>query len=213
MEITIKNLVKKYGPREILNIPEYHFSANAIHQISGSNGAGKSTLFEILSLLDDEYQGDVFFAGKNIKNLPKDGTLVTQVFQKPVMLQRTARENLMYPLQLKKIPEAVIRERLKFYLDFLPLGFLLDQKATHLSMGEAQKVSLIRGLVMNTPILLLDEPFSAMDRASRNDSIKMLLEHQKMNQTTILLISHRELEHPSMTQNYLEGGRLHHEIS
>lgn len=213
MEITIKNLVKKYGPREILNIPVYHFSANAIHQISGSNGAGKSTLFEILSLLDDEYQGDVFFAGKNIKNLAKDGTLVTQVFQKPVMLQRTARENLMYPLQLKKIPEAVIRERLKFYLDFLPLGFLLDQKATHLSMGEAQKVSLIRGLVMNTPILLLDEPFSAMDRASRNDSIKMLLEHQKMNQTTILLISHRELEHPSMTQNYLEGGRLHHEIS
>ena len=213
MEIKIEQLVKRHGPREILNIPEYHFCGNAIHQISGSNGAGKITLFEILSLLDDEYQGSVFFAGSNIKKLAKDGTLVTQVFQKPVMLNRTARENLMYPLKLKKVPQGVIEERLKFYLDYLPLGFLLDQKATHLSMGEAQKVSLIRGLLMNTPILLLDEPFSAMDRTSRDDSIKMLLEHQKLNQTTILLISHRELEHPTMKQNYLEGGRLHHEIS
>ena len=212
MEIKIENLIKKHGPREILKIPRYHFSGNAIHQISGSNGAGKSTLFEILSLLDDDYQGDVFFDDKNIKELAKDGTIVTQVFQKPVMLQRTAMENLMYPLKLKKLPEDTIKKRLDFYLDYLPLGFLLDQKATHLSMGEAQKVSLIRGLVMNTPILLLDEPFSAMDRASREDSIKMLLAHQKIHQTTILLISHRELEHPSMKQNYLEGGTLHHEI-
>lgn len=213
MEITIKDLVKRHDPREILNIPAYRFSGNAIHQISGSNGAGKSTLFEILSLLDEDYRGDVWFGTNNIKEIPPDGSFVTQVFQKPVMLHRTVMDNLMYPLKLKKLDEDTIRKRLTFYLGYLPMDHLLQQKATHLSMGEAQKVSLIRGLAMNTPILLLDEPFSAMDRKSREQSLDMILEHQRIHQTTILLISHRELEHPVMKQNYLEGGTLHHEIS
>ncbi len=213
MEITIKDLVKRHDPREILNIPAYRFSGNAIHQISGSNGAGKSTLFEILSLLDEDYRGDVWFGAANIKEIPPDGSIVTQVFQKPVMLHRTVMDNLMYPLKLKKLDEDTIRKRLTFYLGYLPMDHLLQQKATHLSMGEAQKVSLIRGLAMNTPILLLDEPFSAMDRKSREQSLDMILEHQRIHQTTILLISHRELEHPVMKQNYLEGGTLHHEIS
>lgn len=213
MEITIKNLIKHHPPREILNIPEYRFSGNTIHQISGSNGAGKSTLFEILSLLDEDYQGEVCFDAKNIRQVARNGSVITQVFQKPVMLNRTVIENLRYPLKLKKMDADEIQKRLAFYLDYLPLGVLLDQKATHLSMGEAQKVSLIRGLAMNTPILLLDEPFSAMDRKSREQSLNMLIEHQKMNHTTILLISHRELEHPVMKQNYLEGGTIHHEVS
>lgn len=209
MEITIRNLTKSHLPREILNISDYNFRPDAIHQISGSNGAGKSTLFAILALLDPDYTGHVTYGGTDLRSVPRDGTVVTEVFQKPVMLHRSTRENLIWPLKLKGLDETEIRQRLDFYLEYLPLGSLLEQKATHLSLGEAQKVSLIRGLMMRTPILLLDEPFSAMDRSSRERSLAMILDHQKRFHTTILLISHRELEHPAMTQNYLEGGRLH----
>lgn len=209
MEIDIRDLSKRYEPREILNIPAYHFEGGRIHQISGTNGAGKSTLFDILALLDETYHGAVRYGGSDIRTIPKDGSVVTEVFQKPVMLHRSVRENLLYPLKLKQIPAAEQQARLEAYLEYLPLGFLLDQKATHLSLGEAQKVSLIRGLMMRTPILLLDEPFSAMDRASREQSLAMILDHQRRFDTTILLISHRELEHPMMKQNYLEGGTLH----
>lgn len=208
MEITIKHLKKNHQARQILAITDYTFESGAIHQLSGANGAGKSTLFEILALLDEEYEGTVCFDGKDIRQIRRDGTTVTSVFQKPVMLHRSVRENLKYPLRLKHLEDPLIEKRLGFYLDCLPLGDLLEEKATHLSLGEAQKVSLIRGLAMHTPILLLDEPFSAMDRLSRERSLEMILEHQKQTGATIILISHRELEHSAMRQNYLEGGSL-----
>lgn len=206
MEITIKGLVKSYQAREVLRIGSYSFASGSIHQISGANGAGKSTFFEILSLLDDAYAGQVCFNGRDIRSIVPDGRTVTSVFQKPVMLSRPVRKNLTYPLELKRTPREVIEERMAFCLDFLPLEGLLNHKGTELSLGEAQKASLIRGLMMQTPILLLDEPFSAMDRSSREQSLEMILAHQALTGATILIVSHRELEHPAMTLHYLEGG-------
>lgn len=208
MEIKIKNLQKFHDTRQILSIPEFTFEKGLIHQLSGSNGAGKSTLFEILSLLDEDYTGSVMFGDQDIRTVPRDGTLVTQVFQKPVMLHRTVRENIIYPLKLKGLADSLISEKLDFYLQYLPLGFLLDQKGTKLSLGEAQKASLIRGLLQSTPVLLLDEPFSAMDRASREQGLEMIMAHHAIHHPTILVISHREIEHEMMKQTLLEGGLL-----
>lgn len=208
MEIKLEKLQKYHGTRAILNIADFTFKKGLIHQLSGTNGAGKSTLFDILSLLDADYSGIVRFDDRDIRTIPRDGSVVTQVFQKPVMLNRTVRENIMYPLKLKGIAEHLITKQLDFYLSYLPLGFLLDQTATKLSLGEAQKVSLIRGLLLKTPILLLDEPFSAMDRASRENSLEMIMAHQNLHHTTTLVISHREIEHEMMNQVILEGGTL-----
>ena len=208
MEITIRNLEKDYGQREILRIPEYTFSGGGIHQLSGANGAGKSTLFEILSLLDKKYRGTVTFDGRDIREIPPDGKTVTQVFQKPVMLGRSVKENLIFPLKIQGVGDEAIEQELSFYLDYLPLDLLMTQKGTSLSSGEAQKVSLIRGLLLKTPILLLDEPFSAMDRASREKSLQMIMAHHRRYQPTILIISHREMEHPMMEITQLERGTL-----
>ena len=208
MEIKLEKLQKYHDSREILNIAYFTFKKGLIHQLSGTNGAGKSTLFDILSLLDADYAGQVRFDDQDIRTIPRDGSIVTQVFQKPVMLNRTVRENIMYPLKLKGIADELIAEQLDFYLSYLPLGFLLDQKATKLSLGEAQKVSLIRGLMLKTPILLLDEPFSAMDRVSRENGLEMIFAHQNLHHSTILVISHREIEHEMMNQVILEGGTL-----
>ncbi|MFB0958482.1 MAG: ATP-binding cassette domain-containing protein [Clostridiaceae bacterium] len=208
MEITIDDLQKSYGQRRILDVPHHVFEGGAIHQICGANGAGKSTLFEILCLLDEEYSGRVTVGRTDLRAIPADGRTVTCVFQQPVMLHRSVWDNLAYPLRLKGTTEAAIRQDLAFYLDYLPLDPLLHQKATNCSLGEAQKISLIRGLAMKTPVLLLDEPFSAMDAASRERSLALILEHQKQYGTTILMISHRELEHPMMKLHYLEGGKL-----
>ena len=208
MEITLEKLQKYHGTRQILDIPSFTFDKGKIHQLSGSNGVGKSTLFEILSLLDSAYTGRVPFDGSDIRSLPLDGRIVTQVFQKPVLLHRTVRENLTYPLKLKGLDDETIRRRLDFYLDYLPLGFLLETRGTNLSLGEAQKVSLIRGLLLETPVLLLDEPFSAMDRASRENGLAMILAHYERYRPTILVISHREIEHEMMKQTILEGGML-----
>ncbi len=208
MEIDIRDLEKCYGQREILKIPAFTFSGGGIHQLSGANGAGKSTLFEILSLLDQTYRGRVTFGGRDIREIPADGRTVTQVFQKPVMLSRSVKENLIFPLKLKGVADAIIEAELAFYLEYLPLTGLMDQKGTNLSSGEAQKVSLIRSLLLKTPILLLDEPFSAMDRASRDKSLQMILEHHRRYRPTIVIISHREMEHPLMEITHLERGRL-----
>lgn len=208
MEITIENLEKDFGQREILRIPHFTFSGGGIHQLSGANGAGKSTLFEILSLLDRNYRGTVTYDGRDIQNIKVDGKTVTQVFQKPVMLGSTVKDNLSFPLKMQGVSEHSIEEELSFYLDYLPLDILMSQKGTNLSSGEAQKVSLIRGLLLKTPILLLDEPFSAMDRASRELSLEMIMEHHRKYRPTILVISHREMEHPMMEITHLEGGKL-----
>lgn len=208
MEITIRNLEKCYGQKEILKIPEFIFAGGGIHQLSGANGAGKSTLFEILSLIDQDYEGSVSFNGTDIRTIPKDGQTVTQVFQKPVMLGRSVKENLIFPLKMRGFDEKVIDQDLSFYLDYLPLEVLMGQKGTSLSSGEAQKVSLIRGLLLKTPILLLDEPFSAMDRASREQSLSMIMDHHQRYKPTIIIISHREMEHPMMEITHLERGSL-----
>ena len=208
MEIKIEQLEKYHDSRQILQIPEFTFEKGLIHQLNGSNGAGKSTLFDILAQLDEAYTGRVLFDGQDIRTIRRDGTVVNQVFQKPVMLHRTVRENIFYPLRLKGVPDATLQEKLDFYLNYLPLGFLLDQKATKLSLGEAQKVSLIRGLMLATPILLLDEPFSAMDRPSREQGLDMIMAQQRAHHSTIIVISHREIEHDMMNQVILEGGTL-----
>ena len=134
-----------------------------INAILGANGAGKSLLLSILHGLISPTSGTISWDMVGIAdNTHKRG----YVFQKPIILRRSVRANLAYPLKVQKHPKADQADAINRMLELSQLSHLADQPAASLSGGEAQRMTIARALITQPKTLLLDEPCSNLDPAS-----------------------------------------------
>ena len=180
--IKIKNLVKNFGTRNILNIDNLNIEEGKITAIVGENGLGKSTLFNIIAGLDKEYFGEV-----KREVGPKEVTLLQHP---PLLLDRSVEENIIYPLNIRKINKKVSIDRTNELLNLFGIEYIRDKNALSLSSGERQKVALARALSFSPKLLLLDEPASNLDTASVTTIENAIKKFNKDNRATIILISH-----------------------
>lgn len=173
-----------------LEIPD-----QGITLIQGPSGAGKTTFLRILMGLDPLVRSNFewIFKGEDLaKRSPPDRRLGV-VFQGGELFPHmTVRENILFHAIARKIPKDVYLRKLDQYVKIAKLDNKLNQKTSTLSGGEKQRVALLRALIGQPNILLLDEPFSALDPSLKNELKTFLKEIVKIDSQPCLIVSHDE---------------------
>lgn len=154
----------------------------------GPSGCGKSTILNLIAGLDHPSSGEVIANGKAIKKPGNDRVVVFQ--EAGLFPWMTVLENVTYGLKLKGIPADEIKEKAEEGLKMVHLGQFTKSYPHELSGGMKQRVAIARALVMDPDILLMDEPFAALDEQTRMVLHKELLEIWEQTGKTILFITH-----------------------
>ena len=187
------------GGQPLLILHEVNFTVEAQESLAilGASGSGKSTLLGLLAGLDVPTQGTVLLDGNDLFKFDEDqrarlrGRLAGFVFQSFQLLPAlSALENVMLPLELQAMPNA--RELAEEALNKVGLAKRMTHLPKHLSGGEQQRVALARAFVTKPKILFADEPTGNLDAATGAQVIELMLELNKTQGTTLLLVTHDE---------------------
>ena len=154
----------------------------------GPSGCGKSTLLDLLGGLSAPSSGRILLDGKPISGPGLDRGIVFQ--QYALLPWRTARKNIEFGLEAKGLPAAVRRERAEHYLELVGLKSFAERYPHELSGGMKQRVAIARSLAFDPEVLLMDEPFAALDAQTRESLQDELLRIWKATGKTILFITH-----------------------
>ncbi|WP_290627155.1 ABC transporter ATP-binding protein [Lactobacillus sp.] len=192
--IRYQNITKKYGENIILKDISFQVDESEIFVLVGPSGSGKTTLLKMFNRLIEPTSGDIFYNKKNIKdykirNLRQD---VGYVLQTPSLFPNlTVGENITIALE-KKLSRAKRIDRQKELLKSVDMDptLYLNRMPQDLSGGEQQRVGIIRALASNPPVVLMDEPFSALDPVVRKQLQDLVLNLHKKIGKTILFVTH-----------------------
>ncbi len=195
--LVLKNVTFSYnGDAPVLEKVNFSFTKE-FFLLKGPSGAGKSTLLRLLCKLDVPRQGEIFYRGTSFKEWNSNllRIKVSYLQQAPVMLPGTVKENLLLPFKFRQLRNAVLPEDgiIEEWLEYFLLNEISpDHRADKLSVGQKQRLALIRSLLLNPEILLLDEPTASLDPEARR-----LVEHllERLNRESgigIIMVSHND---------------------
>ena len=183
--LQINELIFKW-PNSIQQEVNLKASAGEIVLIGGPSGIGKTTLFNIISGFYETVSGSVIFNEKNLLSKPPWKRPVSTMFQSDNLFPHlSVKQNLM--LGIKNFSKDIENQ-----LHFLKIYSLINQKCSELSGGELQRVALIKTLSREKPIILLDEPFSALDEDMIEKASILIQEYTKSMNSITLIISHQD---------------------
>jgi NitT/TauT family transport system ATP-binding protein len=166
----------------------FHAAPGEFLTVVGPSGCGKSTLLRILAGILQTSSGTVSIAGKVISGPSRD---IGVVFQSPVLLPwRTVLQNTLVPAEVQRRDMAVARRRAQDYLDMVGLQGFENKYPRELSGGMQQRVGIARALVNDPTLLLMDEPFGALDAMTRETMNLELLRIKKRSGATVMLVTH-----------------------
>lgn len=175
----------------------FEINEGEIFVIIGLSGSGKSTLVRCLNLLNKPTSGEILYKGKNINEFNQEElrdyrrNAISMVFQNfGLMDHRSVLGNVEYGLEVKGVPKEERTQKALEVIDMVGLKGLQDEPISSLSGGMKQRVGIARGLANDPDILLMDEPFSALDPIVRNDMQFELLQIQRQLNKTIVFITH-----------------------
>jgi tungstate transport system ATP-binding protein len=194
--LTLRDVAVHHGDRIALHRASLEVYTGDVLALIGPNGAGKSTLLRVMGMLQRPDHGDILFRGENALNgnpLELRRHLAT-VFQEPLLLNATVYQNAALGLKLRGISPGEIDRRLGPWLEQLGIAHLAARSARTLSGGEAQRTSLARALVLKPEVLLLDEPFSALDPAGREVLLRDFQRIVKETGITTVFVTHDRQE-------------------
>ncbi|MDN5363551.1 MAG: UDP-glucose/iron transport system ATP-binding protein [Eubacteriales bacterium] len=177
--------------------------------VLGPSGAGKSSLFKLLNRLLSPTSGEIYYRGKNIKEYDpiKLRREIGYVWQKPYLFGQKVLEDLTYPFRLRQ--EKPDMELIYQYLAQANLKEeILAKKPTELSGGEAQRISLIRTLLVKPKVLLLDEVTSALDMDNTRAILDLILREKEEKNLTVLAITHNLEAFNFKKVLYLDAGKV-----
>jgi multiple sugar transport system ATP-binding protein len=212
-EVLLQKLSKAFGATQALTGVSFDIPDGSFVVLLGPTGAGKTTLLRMVSGLDAPDSGDVLIGGTSMKGLTPAQRNVAMVFQQYSLYPHlTVRENMAFPLKspLLRTPPAEIARKVAEVAEVLQISHKLDNKATALSGGEMQRVSIGRALVRTPAIYLMDEPLSSLDAKLRSDLRVELKNIQANLGATFLYVTHDQIEAMTMATHVgvLDQGRL-----
>ena len=194
-KLGVRSVLVERGGRPILAVEELDVQAGEVLAVVGPNGAGKSTLIHVLALLERPSGGEVLFDGRPLRGslLPYRRRMAV-VFQEPLLLDATVESNVGSGLILRGAPRDERERRVQHWLKRFGIEGLSGRSARTLSGGEAQRASLARALVLEPEVLLLDEPFAALDEPTRRALIDDLDRVLGETDTAAVFVTHDRSE-------------------
>jgi sulfate/thiosulfate transport system ATP-binding protein len=211
MSIEIRHVSKRFGEFSAVDDVSLSVETGSLTALLGPSGSGKSTLLRIVAGLETPDAGDVLLAGEDATGLTPQKRNVGFVFQHYAAFKHmTVRDNIAFALTIRKRPKAEIRERVDELIGLVQLEGFADRYPAQLSGGQRQRMALARALAAEPRVLLLDEPFGALDarvRAELRDWLRRL--HEEVH-VTIVFVTHDQEEAMEVADSVavLNDGRL-----
>ncbi|MEM7127043.1 MAG: ATP-binding cassette domain-containing protein [Chloroflexota bacterium] len=209
----LENIQKRYQTRTVLQIEALSIQRGEILAVIGPSGSGKSTLLRLLNFLEAPTQGTIRFENESYSaSSPPPLRLrrsITTVFQRPALLNRSVYENVAYGLRLRGLQihrgkhSHDGQDRVMQALAQVGLTSLSDQSARTLSGGEMQRVALARAMILESDVLLLDEPTANLDPPNVALLESIVQQYNQMQKRTTVLVTH----------NIFQARRLAHRVA
>ena len=211
MKLEIQNLSVSYDTGVVISGLSLQIHQGEFLSLLGPSGCGKTTLMKTIAGILPAKQGSIFLDGKDITDLPihKRGTVI--VFQDMRLFpHRSVAENVAFPLKMQGVPKEERLRTANALLEKVQLPGYGDRKPAELSGGQQQRVALARALAAQPKLLLLDEPFSALDENLREDMRSLVLQLKEEFSMTVVLVTHDREEALSMSDRValMFGGKL-----
>ena len=189
--VIIKKAVKKYGNFTALNGVDLEIKPGEFFTLLGPSGCGKTTLLRMIAGFNSVDGGEICFDEKVINNLEAHKRDIGMVFQNYAIFPHlTVAENVAYGLKAKKCPKEQIPGKVEEALDLVQIKNLKDRKPNELSGGQQQRVGLARALAAKPSLMLLDEPFGAIDAINRTKLQDELMKIHKRAGLTCMFVTH-----------------------
>lgn len=212
--VVIDGASYRYGAEPaIVDRVDWAIPRGAFHCLIGRSGSGKTTLLKLAAGLLLPDQGSVRIDGVALEG---PGSRIGFVFQQPTLLDwLSVIDNVLLPLSLKRRPGAQDSEKARTLLELVGLGDYAQRHPSQLSGGQQSRVAVARALIAEPDLLLLDEPFAALDALTREELQDDLLALCGLNATTVLFVTHDITEAVYLADRVaiMAAGRLHHQLS
>jgi sulfate transport system ATP-binding protein len=194
IEIVVENVSKQFGSFKALDQVNLEIKRGSLVSLLGPSGSGKSTLLRVIAGLEAPDTGKVWISGKDATYQSVQNRHIGFVFQHYALFKHlTIRENIAFGLNIRKASKGRTKARVEELLELIQLTGLGDRYPSQLSGGQRQRVALARALAIEPQVLLLDEPFGALDAKVRKDLRTWLRRlHDEVGVTAVLVTHDQE---------------------
>ncbi len=194
MGIIVENVSKQFGNFKAVDNVSLEIGSGSLVALLGPSGSGKSTLLRLIAGLELPDSGKILLTGKDATYQSVQERNIGFLFQHYALFKHmTVRKNIAFGLEIRKAPKAKIKARVEELLELVQLSGLGDRYPSQLSGGQRQRVALARALAPEPKVLLLDEPFSALDARVRKDLRAWLRKlHDEVHVTTVFVTHDQE---------------------
>ena len=217
MSISLNEVTKHFGRDLVLDNVTDEVPQGSLTALLGPSGSGKSTLLRIIAGLETLDRGYIELDGRNVTNVPARDRHIGFCFQDYAPFrQMTVFDNVAYGLKVQRVPKAQMRQEVDDLLHLVRLEAFADRYPRQLSGGMKMRASIARALVSRPRILLLDEPFAALDEMTRDRLNEELLRLYAEHKWTVLFVTHSVAEAVFLSTRIVilaaHPGRTAHEI-
>ena len=210
MYVEMKNIYKKYGNFLASDNVSFGVEKGKLVALLGPSGSGKTTLLRMIAGLETPNSGDIYIDGKRVNDIPAAKRGIGFVFQNYALFRyMTVYDNVAFGLELQKVPKKEIKERVMKLLEMTGLSGMEKRYPNQLSGGQRQRVAFARALAPNPQVLLLDEPFAAIDAKVRGELRSWLKELVEKLGITSIFVTHDQDEAIEVADEIIITNRGH----
>lgn len=210
-DLELKGISKNYGKVIAVDDLILNVKVGEFMTLLGPSGCGKTTVLRSILGLEKPDKGDIIIKGKLVNDVPTYKRNIGLVFQNYALFPHmTIFENLAFGLKIRRVPTKEIKDRVRKYLELIQLPEIQDRYPHQLSGGQQQRVALIRSVIIEPALLLLDEPLSNLDLKLRVQMRVELTRIQKELGITTIYVTHDQNEAMSMSDRIavMDGGKI-----
>ncbi|KIL72867.1 ABC transporter ATP-binding protein [Bacillus badius] len=199
--IRFDHVTKRYdNDAVVLDHVSFEIERGKFYTLLGPSGCGKTTILRLIAGFTEASEGDIYFNGKRMNNVPANKRQVNTVFQDYALFPHlNVYENVAFGLRIKKVKNSEIDRRVKEALRFVNLSGYEKREITEMSGGQRQRVAIARAIVNEPEVILLDEPLSALDLKLRTEMQYELRDLQKRLGITFIFVTHDQEEALAMS--------------